>query len=303
MNCNLCPHECNAMREQTSFGFCRSHWLPGIASICIHKGEEPVISGEKGIVNVFFTHCNLQCTYCQNRQISNNKISDELSLISIENAVDEIIKLLTPDISLIGFVSPSHHIDAMEKIVYGLHQKGFYPRVVYNSNGYDKISTLKRIENIVDIYLPDYKYADSDLGFELSKVIEYPLIALKALKEMYRQKGSALITDDNGYAISGMIIRHLVLPGYLDNTMQILENIAWEISTGVHLSLMSQYNPQFYHGSNPNLLRKVSQEEYDSAIAFKESLGIYKGWTQELVSNDFYNPDFTLDHPFESSST
>ena len=291
------------MREQTSFGFCRSYWLPGVASICIHKGEEPVISGDKGIVNVFFTHCNLQCTYCQNRQISNNKISDQPYLISIENAVDEIIKLLTPDIPLIGFVSPSHHIDAMERIISGLHQKGFYPRVVYNSNGYDKITTLKRIENLVDIYLPDYKYADSDLGFELSKVKDYPLIALKALKEMYRQKGSALITDDNGYAISGMIIRHLVLPGYLDNTMQILENIAWEISTGVHLSLMSQYNPQFYHGSNPNLLRKVSQEEYDSAIAFKESLGIYKGWTQELVSNDFYNPDFTLDHPFESSST
>ncbi len=302
MNCNLCPHECNAMRDTNSYGFCRSLWLPGIASICVHKGEEPVISGDKGIVNVFFTHCNLQCIYCQNRQISNNKVNDESYLTSIDNAVNEIIKLLEPGIPLLGFVSPSHHIDAMERIIAGLHDKGFFPRIVYNSNGYDKISTLRRIENLVDIYLPDYKYADSNLGLELSRVKDYPEIALKALKEMYRQKGSALITDDSGYAISGMIIRHLVLPGYLENTLQILDNIAWEISTGIHLSLMSQYNPQFYQGSNPNLIRKISQEEYDTAISFKESMGIYKGWTQELISNDFYNPDFSLEHPFESSS-
>ena len=293
MYCNLCPHECNVVRKSTSFGYCKSFWIPGIASICIHKGEEPVITGDKGIVNVFFTHCNLQCCYCQNKQISNNKSNEE--------ATDRIAQLLDGGIPLLGFVSPSHHIDAMEKMIYLLNKNGIRPRIVYNSNGYDSIATLKRIEKLVDIYLPDYKYASDQVGSDLSGVKDYSQVALKAIKEMYRQKGSTILTDDNGYAISGLIIRHLVLPGYLENTKQVLENIAWDISTGIHLSLMAQYNPHFYQGSNQNLLRKLTEEEYMMAMEIKENLGIYKGWTQELTSNDYYNPDFTMEHPFEEN--
>lgn len=301
MYCNLCPHECNVLRKSTSFGYCKSFWIPGIASICIHKGEEPVITGDKGIVNVFFTHCNLQCCYCQNKQISNNKSNDEAYHVSIEEATDRIAQLLDGGIPLLGFVSPSHHIDAMEKMIYLLNKNGIRPRIVYNSNGYDSIATLKRIEKLVDIYLPDYKYASDQLGSDLSGVKDYSQVALKAIKEMYRQKGSTILTDDNGYAISGLIIRHLVLPGYLENTKQVLENIAWDISTGIHLSLMAQYNPHFYQGSNQNLLRKLTEEEYLMAMEIKENLGIYKGWTQELTSNDYYNPDFTMEHPFEEN--
>lgn len=297
--CNICPRNCKADRFSGKLGYCKTNAGFNIASICNHKGEEPVISGKDGICNVFFTRCNLQCIYCQNYQISNNKSTEFEYSLSLEQVVNTIIKYLEAGCKAVGFVSPSHNVPQMVAIVEALHQLGYKPLVVYNSNGYDKVETLKELENIVDIYLPDFKYYESQTAKDYSDCTDYPTIALKAIKEMYRQKGSALIVNDEGQAEWGMIIRHLVLPGHVEESKKVLKTIAEEISSSIHLSLMSQYYPIEKVKGHPLLGRTLTSEEYQEVVHEMENLGFYNGWLQELASGKNYQPDFRKEHPFE----
>ncbi|MFA7124185.1 MAG: radical SAM protein, partial [Candidatus Delongbacteria bacterium] len=268
-------------------------------SICIHKGEEPPVSGPNGICNVFFSHCNMQCVYCQNFQISDNKFAANSYEMTLETAVNKIIDILDKGIPALGFVSPSHQIPQMLSIIEELHKRSYKPIIVYNSNGYDKVETLKELEGIVDVYLPDFKYCDSVLSKELSDAPDYPATALKAIKEMYRQKGSLLITNDSGYAESGLIIRHLILPGLAQNSIRLLGTITKEVSPEVHISLMSQYFPP--KTLSPSYLNyKITEEEYRLVTDEMERLGLYNGWLQEYDSQNNYRPDFNKEHPFES---
>ena len=226
-----------------------------VSSIVVHKGEEPVIGGDKGICNVFFSRCNLQCIYCQNYQIScinENIIENNYSL---EEIVTKIKSILDTGVNTIGFVSPSHFTAHVKEIINTLNQENYFPVTVYNTNAYDKVETLIELEGLINIYLPDFKYMDAILSKNLSGAKDYPEIAAKAIKEMYRQKGSTLVKDVDGNAESGLIIRHLVLPGYIDNSIKVLRYIAEEISTNIHLSLMSQYHPVKAIEGYPNLSR------------------------------------------------
>lgn len=264
-------------------------------------GEEPFISGKYGICNVFFSHCNMQCIYCQNHQISRN---DEKAITfekELEEILQEITEILDAGAKALGFVSPSHFIPHVKVIISELNKTGRKPVTVFNTNGYDKAETIRQLEGLIDVYLPDFKYMDDHLGKLYSGTSDYSNYATKAILEMYRQKGSTLLINDEGYAESGLIIRHLVLPGHIDNSLAVLRFIAEEISTNVHISLMSQYHPTKNVLNHPDLGRYLTTDEYDAVISEMEKLGFRKGWIQELKSANFYKPDFLNSHPFESN--
>lgn len=298
-DCTLCPRECHANRIQSPSGWCRSGAGFSISSICKHHGEEPPVSGKEGICNIFFTHCNLQCIYCQNWQISDNKRDHTAEDMEFGAVVGQITAMLDRGIKRVGFVSPSHVVPQMLAIIQEVQSRGYNPIWVYNSNGYDKVETLKRLEGVIDVYLPDLKYMDPALSKKFSDASDYPLIAAGALREMFRQKGTALHTAEDGTATSGIIIRHLVLPGETENSLQVLRFIAEELSPKIHVSLMSQYHPTPAVSCHPALNRTVTAKAYKRITDEMNRLGLHNGWVQEPESHESYLPDFNRSHPFE----
>jgi putative pyruvate formate lyase activating enzyme len=297
-SCTICPRECRVNRFEGGMGYCKCDAAYRTASICIHRGEEPVISGKSGICNIFFPHCNLQCVYCQNFQISRNESPCKPGACSLEDIVLKVTRLLKTGCESVGFVSPTHFLPHVLAIIDELHHKGLHPVMVYNTNGYDRVEMLQKLESKVDIYLPDFKYLDPDAAGRYSGAKDYPLMVQRSLKEMYRQMGSSVIVCNTGTAMRGLIIRHLVLPGMAESSKQILRWIAKELSPSVHISLMAQYFPPPDNGCPPELLRRITPDEYESVIAEMDSLGFCNGWIQELDSPEYYCPDFSHDLPF-----
>jgi putative pyruvate formate lyase activating enzyme len=297
-DCSVCPRECHVNRLTGRAGYCMTDHSFDIATICKHMGEEPVISGKKGICNVFFAHCNIQCNFCQNHQISRNRKGIIGKDMKLEEIVDEICSVLDSGVNMLGFVSPTHFVPQMKAIIFALHDMNRRPVIVYNTNAYEKVETLKSLEGLIDVYLPDFKYASEKLAKEFSDAPNYPEIALKAIKEMVRQNGTTLHLNDDGQADSGVIIRHLVLPGYINNSIEVLRLIAEEISSFVHISLMSQYYPSPDVEKHPVIGRTLTDEEYNKVVDEMENLGLFRGWLQERESNVHYRPDFFKDQPF-----
>lgn len=299
MNCNNCPRNCHVDRE-TQLGFCRASLVPEVASISIHKGEEPPIAGQRGICNIFFAHCNLQCCYCQNYDISRGNVdSDKIFYRSIEAIVDRVETLLAETENIVGFVSPSHYADQVPLIVEALHARGLYPTTVYNTNGYDSVATLQKLAPYIDVYLPDFKYMDSYLALRYSNAADYPQRAQEALLEMYNQKGSGLPTDERQIAFRGIVIRHLVLPGQVQNSIDCLRWIADNLSPNLHISLMAQYFPPEAIKSLPDQLgRTLFAEEYKAVVDAFSELGFSRGWVQDLTASSNYHPDFSKKQSF-----
>ena len=217
--------------------------------------------------------------------------------MQLNEVVDSIIKLLDRGCHAVGFVSPSHYIPHVKAIIETLRLMGYNPVFVYNTNGYDKAEEIRELESYIDIYLPDYKYSNNNLARKFSKAADYQQSALSAIKEMYRQKGSTLVMNEDGYAEKGLIIRHLVLPGNIENSLNVLRDIAG-ISTSIAVSLMAQYWPTPAVLKHPTLGRTLSSEEYETVKTELDNLGFYKGWMQELESSGHYLPDFGSDKPF-----
>lgn len=289
--CNICPHNCGIDRKIFANGFCRSSIKAKISSVCIHKGEEPVISGKNGIINIFFAHCNLQCIYCQNYEISRNN-NDDFEEIDNILIAEKIISLLNESENIVGFVSPSHFVHNVVEIINCIRQKNKNPIFVYNSNGYDSVESIKELDGKIDVYLPDFKYSNNNLALKLSNIKNYTETTLNAIKEMYNQKGSSLfINPKTGIAESGLIIRHLLLPGFLQQSKDVLKIIAEEISTSINISLMSQYFPPKKILTYKTLNQNITQNEYNELIDYYYKLGFYKGWIQELSSKDCYRPN------------
>lgn len=293
--CSCCPHTCEADRTSGITGYCRSKDDFPVAAIVPHHGEEPCISGEYGICNVFFASCNLQCVYCQNHQISRSSGS---RFAGVEEVIETIEKCLQQGCHAVGFVSPSHVIPQVIQLITLLKKRGNNPVFVYNSNAYDEVTMLRRLEGMIDVYLPDFKYIDGEIAGRYSGCPDYPGKAAAAIKEMYRQKGSTLITDAHGQARSGLIIRHLVLPSHSEHSIAVLRHIAEELSVNIHISLMAQYYPDAEAHQFPEINRTLTHPEYQSVVSEFERLGFRKGWIQDLSSQENYRPDFQKDLPF-----
>ena len=297
-HCTLCPRKCGVNRFEGGTGYCGMDAEMNIASVCIHRGEEPPISGPDGICNIFFSGCNLRCIYCQNHEISRPDKEFAGSGLAFKETLDEVEKILSMGIKAVGFVSPSHVVPQMKAIIRGLKKRGLRPITVYNTNSYDKPETIKSLEGLIDVYLPDYKYITPAIARSYSDGNDYPSVALETLKLMYYQKGSVLIMDEEGRAECGMLIRHLVLPGHADESIKVLRSIADELSCGVHISLMSQYHPTPMVKSLPPLNRALYKEEYKAVSEVMEHLGFRNGWIQDMDSFRNYRPDFSKKHPF-----
>jgi putative pyruvate formate lyase activating enzyme len=298
-HCLLCPRGCAADRVEGKPGYCRVGTELPISSICRHMGEEPVLSGKHGICNVFFAHCNLQCIYCQNYQISSNRRSTSSVTMSVQEAVRQIEDILDHGARGVGFVSPSHCLTQIRAIMQALTERGRHPTYVYNTNAYDLVATIWALGEHVAVYLPDMKYMDNDLAHEFSDVTDYVEVASAALGEMYRQTGAEIDLDDDGHITRGLIIRHLVLPGQVENSKAVLRFIAEKLSPDVYISLMSQYHPTPAVRDHPKLHRCLRPEEYEQVVDEFERLGFYRGWVQNLSSPSHYLPDFDRRHPFE----
>jgi len=302
-NCDLCPHVCRVNRFKNTSGKCGSGIHPLISSICDHHGEEPVLSGINGSGTVFFGSCNLKCVYCQNYQISQKPQYFDQYLTTTRITAEKIVKLQNDRRAHnINFVSPGHFVPQMVRIIYEAIPMGLKVPIVYNSSGYDSVDTLKLLDGVIDIYLPDFKYADEKTAYSYSGVKNYPGQALAAIKEMYRQVGN-LKTNCYNIAERGLLVRHLVLPNDLAESQRILKWLAEQISPDIAISLMAQYHPVHKAHDYSLLSRPVTYNEYNRVLNYMEKLNLKKGFSQQLDAPEYYLPDFERkEHPFEESN-
>jgi len=265
--------------------------MPIISSYTLHFGEEPVISGTRGAGNIFFGNCNLSCIFCQNYEISQGYNNEEEYAVTPERLAEIMLQLQDKGAHNIGLVSPTHFAVPILKAIYIAAQKGLTLPIIYNTNGYDTVETLKLFDGVIDIYLPDCKYGSDINGKNYSNAEEYFAYSKEAIKEMYRQVGDNLVYKDN-VIVRGLIIRHLVLPNGLSESENVFKFIAEELSNRVYISLMSQYYPANRASSEILLNRKLRETEYMRAVELLEKYNLCKGWIQEMESSDYYKPEF-----------
>ncbi|MDY6877010.1 MAG: radical SAM protein [Chloroflexota bacterium] len=285
-------------RLEGKTGFCRIGSSIQISHAGLHFGEEPPISGTKGSGAIFFAGCNLRCVFCQNYQISQEFQPGRTRTMTRDDLVSEILRLQDEGAHNINFVSPSHVIFQMADAIQVAKGKGLAVPVVYNTNGYDSVDALRQIRGLVDIYLPDIKYMDNEPGKRFSAVDDYADIVPGVLREMLDQVGH-LEMDDDGIAVRGLLIRHLVLPDYLDNSRRCLRFLAG-LSPDVFVSIMSQYSPQYKACDYPEINRTLTKGEYDEITDYALDLGLENAFIQELTSQEHYLPDFDQERPFSS---
>lgn len=268
--------------------------MPQVAAIVPHFGEEPPLCGEGGAGTIFFSRCNLRCVYCQNHQISQGGVG---RLIETPELGEGMLELQARGCSTVEPVSPSHHLPGfLEALAYAA-DKGLNLPVVYNTNGYESPETLQLLDGIVDIYLPDLKYAHEDKAKELSDASDYVETARGAILQMFDQVGN-LVVDMNGRAVRGTIIRHLILPSQAAGTDETLAWIADNFPLTVTISLMAQFSPLHRSASYPHLNRVLSADEYERAVDRAWDLGLENVFVQELESKDLGVPDFDRINPF-----
>ncbi|MFH1783512.1 MAG: radical SAM protein [bacterium] len=276
--CTLCPRSCGINRLKDEAGVCRTGKMPIVSSHNVHFGEEPPISGISGSGTIFFTNCNLRCVFCQNYPISQMGNGKDVSLQELATIM---VTLQQRGCHNINLVSPTHVIAQVVEALPMAIDHGLKIPFVYNSGGYDSCETLRLLDGIVDIYMPDAKYANDESAKKYSDAPNYVQINQKAVKEMYRQVGD-LVIDKTGVAERGLLVRHLVLPDDIANSQKVLEFIAEEISQKTYISLMAQYHPAYRSNEFPSVSRKITQEEYERVLAVTERLGLERGWRQLL---------------------
>ena len=280
--CKICPHECNINRNEGQIGRCKSKDKVKIALYSTHNFEEPCISGEKGSGTVFFSNCNLNCVFCQNYEISQESKGKE---IEIEELAEIFLKQQEKNVENINLVTPTSYVPQIIEAIEIAKGKGLKIPIVYNTNGYEKVETLKMLNGYIDIYLPDFKYYYNDLAKKYSKVDKYFEVTTNALKEMQRQVGTSVF-DENGIMKKGMIIRHLVLPNYIENSKKVLKWIKENMSDDIYVSIMAQYFPTYKAKEIDELSRKLTNDEWKEIESYVEELGIENGFIQELGEHE-----------------
>ncbi|MQL52483.1 radical SAM protein [Desulfofundulus thermobenzoicus] len=289
--CTLCPRNCRVNRLAGEKGFCRAPGRPKVAQASLHFWEEPCISGRKGSGTVFFSQCNMRCVFCQNHEISQDGFGREIEVAQLAGVFLDLQQQGAHNINL---VSPTPYIPLIARAIELAREKGLALPVVYNTNAYEKVEALAMLEGLVDIYLPDLKYFSDEPSRRYSAAPGYFAVATAAIKEMYRQVG-ALVLDEQGVARRGLMIRHLVLPGQVEDSKQVLRWIAANLPGEVYISLMAQYFPAYRAGGIPPLNRRLRRKEYEQVVACLLELNRDQGYVQELeAASPDYVPAFDL---------
>ncbi|MCQ2544007.1 MAG: radical SAM protein [Lachnospiraceae bacterium] len=293
--CSICPRQCNIDR-QLNKGFCGESDTVRLARAALHFYEEPPISGSNGSGAIFFSGCNLKCVFCQNESIANNNTGIE---VSIEKLADIMLDLQSQNAHNINLVTPSHYIYQIKKTLILAKEKGLTIPIVYNSSGYELASSIRELDGLVDIYLPDFKYMDDELAVKYSKAPNYSNYAKETIAEMFRQTGSPSF-DDNGLMTKGVIVRHLLLPLAVNNAKNVISYLHDTYEDNIYISIMNQYTPMTDTPSMksvatlyPELFRKVTKREYNRLLDFVLSLNITNAFFQEgETASDSFIPDF-----------
>jgi len=275
--CSVCPRNCNVNRLKNEIGFCKIGKNPKVSAYNLHFGEEPPISGTHGSGTIFFTGCNLRCVFCQNYPISQLHNGNE---ITVEKLAEIMMTLQNQNADNINLVTPTHIVPQIIEAVLLAKKKGFNIPIVYNSGGYEKVETIKLLDGIIDMYMPDAKYSDDKSAKKYSDARDYWKVNKAALKEMHRQVGDLQIK--NGIAVKGLLIRHLVLPENIAGSKKVFEFISKEISPKTYISIMSQYHPANRTDEFPELQRKITDKEYLRVINWAGEFGLTRGWRQEI---------------------
>ena len=303
-SCTVCPRDCLNNRLNNDIAACYSGRLPIVSSYTAHFGEEPPLVGKHGAGNIFFGNCNLRCVYCQNYQISQTHKQQLKNEVTHERLAEMMLELQQRGCHNINFVSPTHFAPQMARSILIAAQQGLHVPIVYNTNAYDAVSVLRLLDGVVDVYLPDLKYADDESGYLYSKVSGYKRFSRLALKEMYRQTGDELVFSDDGLLKRGLVIRLLVLPNDIGSIRESIEWIRDELSPRVAISLMAQYYPTHQAETNSRyvlLSRRIRESEWVKATSALELFGIEEGWVQEFDgASYYYRPDFSdAETPFK----
>lgn len=295
--CRLCVRECGVDRLNGEKGFCGAGADLEVASVCVHTGEEPVLTGKIGVGNVFLGRCNMKCVFCQNHAISQPAGDSRPDwLTTPEELAEELLRFQEQGCPTAGFVSPTHYAPRIFQAVAIAARKGFRLPLIYNTNGYDSPELLRLLDGMVDIYMPDFKYWDPVKALMYSEAPGYRRAAMEGILEMHRQVGDLRLNEE-GTAEGGLLVRLLVLPGGVSGTERTLRFLAEEFGTGVFISLMSQYYPAHRARRFPPLHRRLKPEEYAAAVRLMEELGFENGWVQDpITSPDSCLPgiDFSL---------
>jgi putative pyruvate formate lyase activating enzyme len=288
--CELCPHRCGVDRLSGELGICRMGDLPKVSSWNLHPWEEPPISGTRGSGTIFFSGCTGRCRFCQNYPISQLGYG---AVVSVERLAGMMLELQRKGAHNINFVTPTHFMPHILAALPYAIRGGLRLPLVYNTSGYERVEALRLLEGIVDLWLPDAKYADSATARSLSGFEDYVEHNRASLHEIFSQVGEELIVDEEGNAVRGLIIRHMILPSGLAGTAEVLRWIATELSPLVHVSLMDQYFPAHRAIGDPVLGRKITESEYDAALEAFDRAGLQYGWCQgttehqaELLADD-----------------
>ncbi len=279
--CTICPHNCGIDRTKNQIGRCKSKDTVKVALYSTHDFEEPCISGKKGSGTVFFSNCNLNCVFCQNYEISQQGLGKE---ITIEKLAEIFLEQQKKDVENINLVTPTSYVPQIIEAIKIARNNGLKLPIVYNTNGYEKVETLKMLEGYIDIYLPDFKYSDNALAKRLSKIDNYFEVTTEALKEMYRQTGKAVFNED-GIMQKGMIIRHLVLPNNILNSRRVLRWINDNMHE-VYVSVMAQYFPTYKAKEIEEINRKLTKEEFEEIESYLYRLDLENGFIQELGEHE-----------------
>ena len=287
--CDICPRECGINRLEGKNGFCNCDDKIKIALASIHNYEEPCISGKNGSGTIFFSNCNLRCVFCQNYEISHQGMGNE---ITIQELADIFLKQQEKNANNINLVTPTTYAYQIVEAIKIARKKGLKIPIIYNTNGYEKVETLKMLEGYIDIYLPDLKYFYDNLAIKYSKAENYFNIATKAIQEMNRQVGIPKFNED-GIIQKGMIIRHLVLPNHLRNTKHILKWIKNNLPDDTYVSVMAQYFPTYKAKEYEDINRKLTKKEYNEIENYIYTLDLKNGYMQELGEHEEeYVPNF-----------
>ncbi len=296
-SCTVCPRDCLNNRLNDEIAACYSGRRPIVSSYTPHFGEEPALVGTSGAGNIFFGNCNLRCVYCQNYQISQTHKQQIKNEVTHERLAEMMLELQARGCHNINFVSPTHFAPQMARAILLAAEQGLHLPIVYNTNAYDAVTVLQRLDGIVDIYLPDLKYAEDEAGYLYSKVKGYREYSRLAIAEMFRQTGPELVFNDKGVLQRGLIIRLLVLPNDIAGIRESTEWIRDTLSPRVAISLMAQYYPTNQAATNQRhilLSRRISESEWLRAVNVLEEMEIDNGWMQEFDGAAYYyRPDFS----------
>lgn len=292
MKCSLCPKKCGADRRSKK-GLCGAGNGMRVCAVVVHNGEEPPLVTGIGSGTIFFSGCPLKCPYCQNRQISHNGLGCD---ITPERLSSYMLELQAMGCSNINLVTPTHYADELILALDAAKKNGLVLPVVLNSSGYEDIETLKMLSPLIDIYLMDMRYGSNSAGLLIGGIPDYWERAMDAVEFAWHEKGP-LKADESGCAVSGLIVRHLLLPGMLSNPFNVFDFLAC-LSLKIPLSLLAQYNPRYYCGDIQEMKRPVTHDEYNEVLSRAEDLGFDTIYAQDIDSQENYAPDFRNLHPF-----